>query len=61
MTPFKLYLRAFSRAVRLASGSSDNFAIAGLSLSYENVARGFRHVKEDVYALPSTRFARQDS
>ena len=37
------------------------WAIAGLSLSYENVARGFRHVKEDVYALPSTRFARQDT
>jgi O-antigen ligase len=37
------------------------WAIAGLSLSYESVARGFKYVKEDTYALPTSRLARQET
>jgi O-antigen ligase len=37
------------------------WAIAGLSLSYESIARGFKYIKEETYALPTTRLARKET
>lgn len=37
------------------------WAIAGLSISYESISRGFRYVKQDTYVLPTTRLAGKEA